>query len=54
VKTYEPLDGEKTFQGKLIAFHNGYLTLECKVKTKKIEKEIPYDKVANARLAVEF
>ncbi|GER65661.1 ribosome maturation factor RimP [Weizmannia acidilactici] len=54
VKTYEPIDGEKIFQGKLIAFQPDLLTLECKVKTRKVEKEIPFEKVAQARLAVEF
>ncbi|WP_018660116.1 ribosome maturation factor RimP [Heyndrickxia acidiproducens] len=54
VKTYEAVDGEKTFQGKLLAFNKETLTLELKVKTRKVEKEIPFDKVAQARLAIEF
>jgi ribosome maturation factor RimP len=54
VKTYEPIDGEKTFEGLLLQFNGETLTIEVKVKTRKKTVEIPYEKVASARLAVIF
>ncbi|MDQ0198598.1 ribosome maturation factor RimP [Neobacillus ginsengisoli] len=54
IKTYEPIDGEKSFEGKLLEFAGGQLKIEVKIKTRKKAIEIPYDKVANARLAVIF
>ncbi|MDT8858989.1 ribosome maturation factor RimP [Alkalihalobacillus sp. MEB130] len=54
VKTYEPIDGEKTFEGKLINFDGVTLEIEVKIKTRKKVYTIPYDKVANARLAILF
>lgn len=50
ITTYEPIQGEKSFEGRLVSFDNGELVIE---KTKK-QRVIPYDKVASARLAVEF
>ncbi|MBW8348906.1 ribosome maturation factor RimP [Bacillus sp. IITD106] len=54
LKTYEPIEGEKTFEGKLIDFNEGVITLEIKIKTRVKTIEIPFDKVAKARLAVVF
>ncbi|MGV3464698.1 MAG: ribosome maturation factor RimP [Heyndrickxia sp.] len=54
IKTYEAIDGEKTFEGKLLAFDGETLTVEVKIKTRKKEINIPYEKVANARLAIIF
>ncbi|MBN8199629.1 MULTISPECIES: ribosome maturation factor RimP [Bacillaceae] len=54
VKTYEPIDGEKTFEGVLTQFDGETVTVEVKIKTRKKRIEIPYEKVANARLAVVF
>lgn len=54
VKTYEPIDGEKVFEGKLTEFENKILTIEVKIKTRKKVISIPVDKIANARLAVTF
>ncbi|WP_019152751.1 ribosome maturation factor RimP [Robertmurraya massiliosenegalensis] len=54
VKTYEPIDGEKTFEGKLIDYSSDKLSLEITIKTRKKQVEIPKDKIANARLAVTF
>ncbi|MEH7073593.1 ribosome maturation factor RimP [Neobacillus drentensis] len=54
IKTYEPFDGEKSFEGKLLEFDGQYLKIEMKIKTRKKIIEIPYEKVANARLAVTF
>ncbi|WP_066068650.1 ribosome maturation factor RimP [Neobacillus soli] len=54
IKTYEPLDGEKGFEGKLLEFDGQTLKIEVKIKTRRKVIEIPYEKVANARLAVIF
>ena len=52
VKTYEPIDNEKEFEGILRDFDGSQVTLEIKIKTRKKELVIPYDKIAKARLAV--
>jgi ribosome maturation factor RimP len=54
IKTYEPIDGEKSFEGTLLAFDGQVLKIEVKIKTRKKTMEIPYEKVANARLAIIF
>lgn len=54
IKTYEPIEGEKTFEGILTAFDGKNVTLEIKVKTRKKTINIPYEKIAKARLAVTF
>jgi ribosome maturation factor RimP len=54
IKTFEPIDGEKEFEGKMLSFHDDELVLEIRVKTRKKEVTIPFQKVAKARLAVSF
>jgi len=54
IKTYEPIDGQKEFEGTLKTFDGEMLTLEVKIKTRVKEVSIPYVKVASARLAVVF
>ncbi|HJV15822.1 MAG TPA: ribosome maturation factor RimP [Bacillales bacterium] len=54
VKTYEPIDGEKAFEGTLLDFDGNSVTIEVKIKTRKKTVIIPYEKVASARLAVSF
>jgi ribosome maturation factor RimP len=54
VKTYEPINGEKTFEGILTAFDGNTVSIEVKIKTRKKMVEVPYEKVASARLAVIF
>ncbi|WP_318504575.1 ribosome maturation factor RimP [Bacillus sp. T3] len=54
IKTYEPIDGEKTFEGLLTDFDGETVKVEVKIKTRKKSIEIPYAKIANARLAVTF
>ena len=54
IKTYEPIDSEKSFEGKLLAFDGQHLKIEIKIKTRKKIMEIPYEKVATARLAITF
>nr|WP_295970388.1 ribosome maturation factor RimP [uncultured Bacillus sp.] len=54
IKVYEPIEGEKTFEGILTSFDGKNATLEIKVKTRKKMINIPYEKIAKARLAVMF
>lgn len=54
VKTYEPIDGEKIFEGILKEFDGTDLFVEIRIKTKTKTCQIPLSKVAQARLAVVF
>ena len=54
VSTYEPIDGEKAFEGKLTEFDGSMLKIDVKIKTRIKQYEIPFDKVAKARLAIIF
>ncbi|WP_409294344.1 ribosome maturation factor RimP [Peribacillus sp. SCS-26] len=54
IKTYEPIDGLKEFEGALMAFDGQTVTVAMKIKTRSKTVEIPYEKVAKARLAVTF
>lgn len=54
IKTYEPIDGEKVFEGVLTNYTGDTVTVEVKIKTRKKTIVIPFDKVASARLAVTF
>lgn len=50
VTTYEPVDGLKEFEGRLLSFDGG----EMVVEDGKKRHAIPYSKVASARLAIIF
>ncbi|MDR7076287.1 ribosome maturation factor RimP [Neobacillus niacini] len=54
IKTYEPIDGEKGFEGTLLEYDGQTVKVEMKIKTRKKVIEIPFEKVASARLAVIF
>ena len=54
IKTYEPIDNEKEFEGILKDFNGDTVIIEIKIKTRKKEITIPYDKIAKARLAISF
>ncbi|MBY6036055.1 ribosome maturation factor RimP [Fictibacillus nanhaiensis] len=54
VKLYEPINGEKVYEGLLKDFDGETLFMEIRVKTQVKKVELPYKKVANARLAVVF
>ncbi|WP_100404450.1 ribosome maturation factor RimP [Bacillus solitudinis] len=54
VTTYEPIDGEKAFEGVLQSFDGEAISIEVKIKTRKKVFTIPIDKVASARLAIIF
>lgn len=50
IKTYEPIEDMKVFEGELAGFDGNALSIQEGNKL----YSIPYDKVANARLAVVF
>jgi len=54
IKTYEPIDGEKFFEGILKDFDGEQVTVEYKVKTRVKTSVLPLKKIASARLAVSF
>lgn len=54
VKTYEPVKDMKEFLGYLIAYNDEGLTMEVRVKTRKITVTIEKNKVAQARYAIDF
>ncbi|WP_055108424.1 ribosome maturation factor RimP [Paenibacillus ihumii] len=50
VTTYEPVEGLKEFEGRLLSFDNDQLVITVGKK----DYAIPYNKVASARLAIIF
>lgn len=52
VSLYVHIDGEKEYEGKLMSFTNDVATIEYKFKHTKKQVEIPFNKIAKARLAV--
>lgn len=54
VSLYVHIDGEKEYEGLLTNVNEDLLTIEYRVLSRKKEIKIPYDKIAKARLAVEF
>jgi ribosome maturation factor RimP len=54
IRTYEPLDGRKEFEGYLLSYGEEGAEIEMKVKTRKVKVLIPKDKIAFARLAIDF
>jgi ribosome maturation factor RimP len=54
VSLYEPMAKEKAYEGQLEAFDGQQLKITWQVKGVKKHVEIPLEKVASARLAVEL
>ena len=54
VKTYEPINDTKEFEGYLLAYDGQVLNMEYKIKTRKVQVAIEKEKVAKARLAIDF
>lgn len=52
VSLYMHIDGEKEYEGILISYENDVAIIEYKFKHTKKQVEIPFDKIAKARLAV--
>ncbi|PZX07830.1 ribosome maturation factor RimP [Psychrobacillus insolitus] len=55
IKTYEPVNGAKEFEGTLVSYsaEDGIL-IEVRVKTRRIKIKIEKEKIALARLAIDF
>ncbi|MDM5246977.1 MULTISPECIES: ribosome maturation factor RimP [unclassified Lysinibacillus] len=54
VKTYEPIKDMKEFQGYLTSYDEHTLVIEVRIKTRKITVTIEQEKIALARLAIDF
>lgn len=54
IKTYEAIDGKKVFEGYLTSYTDEGATLDMKIKTRKVKISIPKEKIAMARLAIDF
>ena len=54
IKTYEPIDGEKEFQGLLTQYDEEGAILEIKIKNRIKKIASPGSKIAAARLAIVF
>ncbi|MBM7644384.1 ribosome maturation factor RimP [Scopulibacillus daqui] len=54
ITTYEPINGEKAFEGELTEVSDNQIVLAIKKKNKVETVEIPFEKVASARLAIIF
>ena len=54
IKTYEPIDGMKEFEGYLLAYDTDIAEVEIRIKTRKVKVSIDKEKIAFARLAIDF
>ncbi len=54
VKTYEPVNGLKEFEGFLTAYSEQGLEMDVRIKTRKIKVHLTKEKIAFARLAINF
>lgn len=54
VSLYEPIDGEKVYEGTLKELTEDSLTLTVRIKTRTKEIELNRSKIAKARLAIQF
>lgn len=54
VTSYEPIDSRKMWEGTLEAYDGEYLTITVKDKTRTLTCKVPKEKVAKARLAIQF
>ncbi|MCK1996126.1 ribosome maturation factor RimP [Psychrobacillus psychrodurans] len=55
IKTYEPVNGAKEFEGTLLSYsiEEGAI-IEVRVKTRRVKIQIEKEKIALARLAIDF
>lgn len=54
IKTYEPINGMKEFEGYLLEYGPEIAEVEIRIKTRKLKVEIAKEKIALARLAINF
>ncbi|MDW0109192.1 ribosome maturation factor RimP [Sporosarcina aquimarina] len=54
VKTYEPIDGKKEFEGHLLSNESDVIELQIRIKTRTLTVRIDKQKIAVARYAIDF
>lgn len=54
IKTYEPIEDAKEFEGYLKSYDDEQVEIEIKIKTRRKIINIPKDKIAVIRLAIDF
>ena len=54
VSLYQPIDGEKQFEGFLQSFNENQLVMKTRIKTREKERTIDRKNIAKARLAIQF
>lgn len=54
IKTYEPIEGMKEFYGYLKSNDEENLEIEIRIKTRNVVIKIAKEKIAKARLAIDF
>ncbi len=54
IKTYEPVEDAKEFEGYLKSYDDEQVEIEIKIKTRRKLINIPKDKIAVIRLAIDF
>jgi len=54
IKTYEPINGMKEFEGYLLSYGPDAAEVEIRIKTRKLQVAIDKEKIAFARLAIDF
>ncbi|QTD42291.1 ribosome maturation factor RimP [Sporosarcina sp. Te-1] len=54
IKTYEPINGMKEFEGYLLSYTPDKVEIQMRIKTRKVTVEIDKEKIALARLAIDF
>lgn len=54
IKTYEPINGMKEFEGYLLSYGPDAAEVETRIKTRKLQVAIDKEKIAFARLAIDF
>ena len=54
IKTYEPIEDAKEFEGYLKSYDDEQVEIEIKIKTRRKIINLPKDKIAVIRLAIDF
>lgn len=54
IKTYEPIEDSKEFEGYLKSYNDDEVEIEIKIKTRRKAIVIPRQKIAVIRLAIDF
>ena len=54
IKTYEPIDGEKMFEGKMLSYDGTTITLLLTIKTRKKKSKFQWTKLQMRDLLLRF